>query len=159
MNDMVVPSLQINRLDQELFPEFSMQAGEYAVQVRWVSPLKDKSLPLPDPLSPAIIVGYRFLATQAPADSTWQLTVIRTQPDGKRSTQAFRLFEKHSGKDNEKRLSPPASTQVRPGQIFRGVYWVDLSELTKRKIIQSGDQMTLSYGESAKGPRANFSSP
>lgn len=131
-------------LDLAAFPELEREPGRYLVEAWLTKPGSDPRIPWPEKAQAALLVSYTLLAEQVAPGTTWVLQVQGLGDDGKPRTLHVDLLQPALG-DNMARARGPGGPPS-PGALYRGVFWVDLTQALKDRLLRPGDQLNLRYG-------------
>lgn len=136
--------LERKPLDLAAFPEVEHEPGKYLVEAWLKRPGADARIPLPEKSQLALLVSYTLLAEQVPADAAWLLEVQGLGDDGKPRSARFALLEPALGMNMVRARGPGGPPS--PGALYRSVFWVDLTQPLKDRLLRPGDQLSLRYG-------------
>lgn len=137
--------LYLHELDDDLFPEFAFGLGNKGIKPFLIKADSDSRIPAPKDASLLLLVIFRLAASINPNDA-WLLEINRTALDGRITQMVIDLLDEplegnyqRIGEDEE--WTPPP-----PGLIYRGAFWLDLSKLLNKKILDPSDMLRIRYG-------------
>jgi hypothetical protein len=142
----MLPYLLAHYLDEDLFPEFEREPGDYDMRIAIVDPTRDKRIPAPDGVDLVLLASYELLDDALPEASALHLAITGQRPGLGEVRTVYDLIEPAPEGDNIVEAEPDPALATVPGVINSGVFWVHIAPLLHDGVLRPGDTLSVRYG-------------
>jgi hypothetical protein len=135
--------LDRQKLDRDAFPERAFRARERGLRAELVQAGTDPRIPAPPK---AVVLLVTFRVQQPQTDPGWWLDIESLNAQGEKRSVRIALVEPPRDTKETDRVPMPQNLQIPPGLMYGGAFWVDLSGLRQRRLLEPGHQLHVRYG-------------
>ena len=149
MND----DLYRRNLEDDAFASSAFQPRERGLRAQIMRAKADARIPAP---ADAVVLLVLFRVPETGEPVGWQLELELVGQDAKPRTVSIALRDPPLDPRETERATPAPGVKIPPGLISVGAFWVDLTPLVQRRLLQPGQQARVRHGSYQAAVPVNY---